>query len=69
MKEKVGNQLCLIGNLDISRLLPFGSPYEVDQAVKNLIEKVGKKRGLVISTCNLLDMDVPVEMLLPCTLQ
>ena len=61
IKEKCGDRLCLIGNIDISELLPFGSPYDVDQAIKDLVEKVGKKNGLVIATCNLLDMDIPIE--------
>ncbi|HHT11504.1 MAG TPA: hypothetical protein GX009_14445, partial [Candidatus Atribacteria bacterium] len=30
-------------------------------AIKDLVEKVGKKNGLVIATCNLLDMDIPIE--------
>ncbi|QPM68018.1 uroporphyrinogen decarboxylase family protein [Atribacter laminatus] len=61
IKEKCGDRLCLIGNIDISELLPFGSPYDVDQAIQDLVEKVGKKNGLVIATCNLLDMDIPIE--------
>ncbi|MEI6157872.1 MAG: uroporphyrinogen decarboxylase family protein, partial [Atribacterota bacterium] len=61
IKNKYGNQLCLIGNLDISQLLPFGSPYEVNQAVKKIVQENGKKNGLVITTCNLLDQDIPVE--------
>ena len=38
-----------------------GTYDRVSEAIKDLVEKVGKKNGLVIATCNLLDMDIPIE--------
>ena len=61
IKKRYGNKFSLIGNVDISRLLPFGSPWEVDQTVKGMIEDVGKDGGFILTTCNGIMEDVPVE--------
>jgi uroporphyrinogen decarboxylase len=61
IKKRYGKKLSLIGNLDISRLLPFGTPWEVDQDVKSLIRDVGSDGGYVLTTCNGIMEDVPVE--------
>jgi uroporphyrinogen decarboxylase len=61
IKKRYGKKLSLIGNVDIARLLPFGSPWEVDQAVKDLIYEVGQDGGYVLTTCNGIMEDVPVE--------
>lgn len=60
VKKEFGDQLCLIGNVDLDYLLPFGKPEEVDKEVKNLADKVGTK-GFILSTCNILTDAVPVE--------
>jgi uroporphyrinogen decarboxylase len=60
IKKRYGNKLSLIGNVDISRLMPFGTPWEVDQEVKNLIRDVGSEGGYVLTTCNGIMEDVPV---------
>ena len=61
IKRRYGKKISLIGNVDISRLLPFGSPWEVDQDVKRLIRDVGRDGGFVMTTCNGIMEDVPVE--------
>mgnify|MGYP005840561667 CR=1 FL=1 len=60
IKKRYGKKLTLIGNLDISKLLPFGTPWEVDQAVKELIRDVGYDGGFILTTCNGIMEDVPV---------
>jgi uroporphyrinogen decarboxylase len=60
IKNRFGKKISLIGNVDISRLLPFGTPWEVDQAVKGLIQDIGKDGGYVLTTCNGIMEDVPV---------
>ena len=60
-KELYGEQISFIGNICVSKLMPNGKPIEVDAAVKELIEKVGKDGGLVVSTCNALLNDQPIE--------
>jgi len=61
IKKRYGKKLTLIGNVDISKLLPFGTPWEVDQNVKELIRDVGKDGGFILTTCNGIMEDVPVE--------
>ena len=59
VKEIVGDKLCLIGNVDLNYLLPFGTPEEVDAEVKKLVEIAGPV-GFVLSTCNIITDAVPV---------
>jgi uroporphyrinogen decarboxylase len=61
IKSKYKNDLCLIGNIDINFLLPEGSCYEVHYAGKELILKVASYGGYVLSTCNMLNKDIPPE--------
>ena len=61
IKKRYGKKLTLIGNIDIAQLLPFGSPWEVDQTVKSLIRDIGSEGGYVLTTCNGIMEDVPVE--------
>lgn len=60
IKKEFGEQLCLIGNVDLNYLLPFGNPQEVKKEVKELVEKAGPE-GFILSTCNILTDAVPVE--------
>ena len=42
---------CLIGNIDVSRLLPFGTTDEVIQSVKKCINDAGEGGGYMLSAC------------------
>ena len=59
-KKRYGNKLTFLGNLDISKLLPKGTPWEVDQVVKGLIKDIGSDGGYVLTTCNGIIEDAPV---------
>jgi len=61
IKEKYGHKLCLMGNLDLDHLLPFGTPEEVRAAVRSVIKTAAPGGGFILSTCNILTRDVPVE--------
>lgn len=60
-KKRYGDKLAFLGNIDINKLLPFGTCEEVDQQVKYLIEKVGYNGGFVLGTCNAIMKDTPPE--------
>lgn len=60
VKKLVGDKLCLIGNVDLNYLLPFGTPEEVVEEVKKLIEIAGPT-GFVLSTCNIITDAVKIE--------
>ncbi|MGN1141150.1 MAG: uroporphyrinogen decarboxylase family protein [Oliverpabstia sp.] len=60
VKKEFGDRLCLIGNVDLNYLLPFGTPDEVTAEVKKLAETAGPE-GFILSTCNILTDAVKVE--------
>ena len=50
VKEIVGSQLCLIGNLDPVDLLPNGNPEDIEREVKRIIEKAAEGGRFILST-------------------
>ena len=52
IKNKYGRKVCLLGNIDCSFLLVFGSPEEVDQNVKETIAVAAPGGGYIISSSN-----------------
>jgi hypothetical protein len=51
LKETYGDKLCLIGNIDVSQVLPFGSNNDVEMAVKQCIKDAGEGGGYILSPC------------------
>ena len=52
IKKDYGKRTCLLGNIDCSFLLVFGSPDEVRQSVKETIAAAGPGGGYIISSSN-----------------
>jgi uroporphyrinogen decarboxylase len=52
IKKKVGDKLCLSGNIDTRHILVDATQKEVDQAVKNAIKAMGKDGGFMLSPAN-----------------
>lgn len=61
VKERYGDRLCLMGNLDLNRLMPFGTPEEVSAEVRHLCDTIGLDGGFILATCNILTDALPVE--------
>jgi len=61
-RRRVGSDMCFIGNLDPCNALLQGSPEDVRQGVKTIIEAAGK-RGLIVSTADQTARDTPHENL------
>jgi len=61
IKKRWGNRLCLMGNIDLDYLLPFGKPEDVEAQVKRLIREVAPGGGYILSTTNVLTRYVPPE--------
>ncbi|MDR1292360.1 MAG: hypothetical protein LBJ91_03055 [Clostridiales Family XIII bacterium] len=61
IKREFGKDLCLMGNVDLNQLLPFGTPEEVEREVTELIEVAGEGGGFILSTCNILTDSVKPE--------
>jgi hypothetical protein len=51
LKEKYGDRFALIGNMDCSRLLPFGSPQEVVEATKKCLRDGSPGGRYMFSPC------------------
>lgn len=61
VKKQYGDRLCLMGNLDLDRLMPFGTPAEIDTEVRRLCRTVGHDGGFILSTCNILIDAIPIQ--------
>jgi uroporphyrinogen decarboxylase len=60
-KEKYGDDICFIGNICVTELMPKATPWQIDQEVERLIREVGRDGGFILSTCNALLHDEPIE--------
>jgi len=52
VKERYGDRLCLLGNIDCSYLLPFGSEQEVEEIVKDTIAVAAPRGGYILCSDN-----------------
>jgi len=52
VKKKVGDKLCLSGNIDTKYILVDASKTEVEHAVKDAISAMGHGGGFLISPAN-----------------
>lgn len=52
VKKKVGNKLCLLGNIDTSHILVKGTQKEVEEAVIYAIKTLGPRGGYMLSPSN-----------------
>jgi len=59
VKASYGDKLCLIGNIDLDDVLPFGTEEEVREAVTDAIQIGGMEGGYILSTCNMLMDSIP----------
>lgn len=64
LAQKFGNQLVFYGGIDTQRLLPFGTPQEVKEAVRRCIETLGKHGKYIIAPSQEIMNEVPTENIL-----
>lgn len=64
IKQKYGNRLCLIGNVDATTTLSSGKPYDVRTEVIQLLEKVAPAGGFILASDSDLRNDMPIENIL-----
>ena len=53
VKKRVGDKLCLMGNIDVAHILTYGSKEEVYDAVKFAIKTGGPGGGFIVSAANM----------------
>jgi uroporphyrinogen decarboxylase len=61
LKARYGDRLSFWGTIGTQSVMPFGSPAEVRDAVRHMIETVGAGGGLVIAPTHVLEPEVPWE--------
>ncbi len=52
VKQRLTGRLCVIGNIDCRFLLPFGSPEEVVESVKDTLAKAAPGGGYILCSSN-----------------
>ncbi len=62
-KEVLGGRFCLSGGMP-NYLLAYGTPAEVRDAVKGLIDEVATDGGFILDSCSVMQTDVKIENLL-----
>ncbi|MCX6089204.1 MAG: hypothetical protein NTX88_02295 [Candidatus Atribacteria bacterium] len=59
--QNFGDHLAFHGGIDTQKILPFGKPQEVKEAVRECIEILGRNRQYVIAPSQEIMNDVPTE--------
>lgn len=63
-KEKYGERFCIIGNIDSSRTLPYGTPADVAAEVRETIDIAAPGGGFILGSDHSLHDGIPVENIL-----
>jgi uroporphyrinogen decarboxylase len=64
VKQEYGDKLALVGNIDSGLLLSFGTPKEVEKAVKDTISKAALAGAYMLSSSNSLHYGCKLENIL-----
>lgn len=59
--KEYGKELCFDGCIGTQTTMPFGTPQQVKERVKQVIEKYSLNGGLIVSPTHILEPDVPLE--------
>ena len=60
-KERYGERFCIIGNIDSSRTLPYGTPEEVAAEVREAIDIAAPGGGYVLASDHSLHDGIPMD--------
>ncbi|MBC7217305.1 MAG: hypothetical protein H5U36_03885 [Candidatus Caldatribacterium sp.] len=61
LKEEYYGRLAFWGGISIQRLLPFGTPVEVQEEVRHILKELGKGGGYIAAPSHALPKDIPCE--------
>ena len=61
LKELFGDRLCFHGSISIQRTLPFGTPEDVRNEVRERFETLGPGGGFIFCTAHNIQADTPLE--------
>ncbi len=61
LKSKFGDRLSFWGAIDQQRLLPFGTPEQIEEDVRTKIQVLGRGGGYMVSPAHIIQGDTSVE--------
>ena len=61
LKRRFGDRLCFHGSISIQRTLPFGTPDDVRNEVRERFETLGPGGGFIFCTAHNIQADTPTE--------
>jgi len=61
LKDAYGGKIVLHGGIDTQRILPFGSPQEIDEHVCEVVTALGRDGGYIIAAAHNIQEDVKPE--------
>ncbi len=61
LKEKLRGKVCLLGGVDLDRLLMRGTTREVEDSVKELVKELAPGGGFGMGSTNSVTKKVPLE--------
>ncbi|HOV22612.1 MAG TPA: uroporphyrinogen decarboxylase family protein [bacterium] len=61
IKRIYGDKLSFFGGISVQKLLPFGTPQQVKDETKKILQTIGKGGGYIASPSHDIPKDVPVE--------
>lgn len=61
VKEKYGNKICVMGNVDVTNVLPLGTVEDTVKDVKRCIEEAASGGGYILSSSNSIHNAVKIE--------
>lgn len=64
LKKRYGTRICFCGAIDTHRILPYGTPAEVRQEVRRVIELLGPGGGYLLGSVHTFMDEVPPENIL-----
>ena len=64
LKKRYGSKLAFCGAIDTQKILPFGTPQEVRQEVRRVIEILAPGGGYLLSSVHTIMNEVPPENIL-----
>jgi len=64
IKRQYGKYLSFYGGISVQRLLPLGTPEEVKQVTRRMMEEIAKGGGYIIAPAHDIPGDVPAENIL-----
>jgi uroporphyrinogen decarboxylase len=64
LKQRFGEKLVFCGAIDTQHVLPHGTPQEVTQEVKRVIDILGKGGGYMVASVHTIMNEVPAENVL-----